>query len=96
VDEASLAPIEESLFDESTRLLDQILQDNRQNPSLQALRQQALREDSELTLEDDLLLYSGRLLVPLVLLRTELIREAYNQVSTAHLGRDKTYQLLRP
>ena len=96
MDKASLALIEESLFSESTELLDRVLQDNRQAPSLQALRRQALREDSELTLEDGLLLYSGRLVVSLVTLRIELIREAHDQVSIVHPGRDKTYKLLRP
>jgi hypothetical protein len=96
VAEVSLAPIEEPLFDESIGLLNRILQDNRQNPSLQALCKQALGENSKLTLEDGLLLYSGRLVVSSALLHTELIREAHNQVSTAHPGRDKTYQLLRP
>ncbi len=71
----SLALIEEPLFNESTRLLDRILQDNRQAPSLQALCQQAQREDSEykLTLEDGLLLYNRRLVVSSAILWTELI-----------------------
>ena len=65
----SLALIEEPSFDESTRLLDRILEDNRQAPSLQALCRQAQRgEDSELTLEDRLLLYSRRLIVSSVTL----------------------------
>jgi hypothetical protein len=43
------------------------------------------------------LLYNGRLVVPQSgHIQTELIQEAHNQVSTAHPGRDKTYQLLRP
>jgi len=93
----SLALIEEPSFDESTGLLDRILEDNRQAPSLQALCRQAQREeDSELTLEDRLLLYSGRLIVLSATLWTELIREAHAQVSTTYPSRDKTYQLLRP
>src|SRR6266536_5014627 len=93
----SLALIEEPSFDESTGLLDRILEENRQAPSLQALRQQAQREeDSELNLEDGLLLYSRRLIVSSATLRTELIQEAHAQVSTAYPGHDKTYQLLRP
>src|ERR1700678_2690416 len=48
-------------------------------------------------MEDSLLLYTGRLVVPWVNnLPIDLIKEAYNQVSTAHPGRDKTYRLLRP
>ena len=48
-------------------------------------------------MEEGLLLYQERLIVPDVdNLRTELIREAHCQVSTAHPGRDKTYRLLAP
>jgi hypothetical protein len=50
-----------------------------------------------LELEDGLLLYNGRLVVPQIShLQTKLIQEAHSQVSTAHPGRDKTYKLLRP
>ena len=35
-------------------------------------------------------------MVPGTGLRTAVIREAYDQVSTAHPGREKTYKLLRP
>jgi transposase InsO family protein len=99
LDDASLAPIEEgSQIDESTELTDYILQSNLNAPSLEAVRQQArTTQDSKFLLEDGLLLYAGRLVVPDVNnLRTRLIQEAHNQVSTAHPGRDKTYQLLRP
>ena len=67
-DEFLLAPIKESLFDESIGLLDWVLQNNWQALSLEALCKQALREDSEITLEDRLLLYSGHLVVPSVML----------------------------
>jgi hypothetical protein len=63
LDEIALAPIEDAQFDEPVGLLDRVLQDNRQTPSLQALREQALREESEFTIEDGLLLYGGRLIV---------------------------------
>jgi hypothetical protein len=101
VSEVSLAPLEEPEFDESLGLMDKILRANRESGSLQALRAQAQAqaeaEDGELTMEEGLLLYSGRLIVPDVEnLRTELIREAHDQISTAHPGRDKTYRLLRP
>jgi hypothetical protein len=96
--EPILAPIEEDTFDEPITLVDRILQQNREAESLQALRAAAKAgRDKELTLEDGLLLYSGRLVVPANSdLRTELIKEAHDQVSTAHPGRDKTYRLLRP
>jgi transposase InsO family protein len=91
-------PIEQPEFDEPLEPIDRILRLNREAPSLQALRVQAEREeeDQDITLEDGLLLYCGRLIVPdLRNVRTELIREAHDQVSTAHPGRDKTYTLLR-
>jgi hypothetical protein len=92
-----LSPIlEEDVFDEPVALLDRILRENRESPSLQALRIQA-QDDTDFELEDGLLLYNGRLVVPQSgHIQTELIQEAHNQVSTAHPGRDKTYQLLRP
>ena len=69
-----LASIEEPFWDEPIELVDRILRQNREAPLLQALREQALREDSELTIEDGLLLNSRRLVVPDTdHLRTELI-----------------------
>ena len=42
-------------------------------------------------LEDGLLLYNERLVIPETdHLRTDLIKEAHEQVSTAHPGQDKT------
>src|SRR3981081_4703073 len=93
-----LLPVEEEdPFDESESLVDQILAANKDSESLSALRTQAeSATPGEYTLEDGLLLFTGRLVVPATLnnLRTELIREAHDQISTAHPGRDKTYQLL--
>jgi hypothetical protein len=69
------------------KLLNQVLWANREAESLKALRQQAQQEEgSEFTLKDSLLLYSSRLVIPETDLRTALIREAHDQVSTAHLG----------
>jgi Integrase zinc binding domain len=63
--------------------------------SLEALRAQARAGDTDLKLEDGLLLYWDRLIVPNTNhLRTDLIREAHEQVSTAHPGRNKTIRLL--
>jgi hypothetical protein len=54
------------------------------------------KQDSGFTLKKDLLLYEGYLVVPdKNNLRTRLIKEAYNQVSTAYLEKDKTHRLLR-
>jgi hypothetical protein len=96
--DVELSPIlEEHTFDESVALLNRILWENRESSSLQALRLQAQGGDPDFGLEDGLLLYNGRLVVPQSgHIQTELIQEAHNQVSTAHPGRDKTYQLLRP
>ena len=86
---------------ESESVTDRILAANKESPSLEALRAEARRADprnpTDFTLEDNLLLYQERLVVPEDQnLRTDLIREAHTQVSTAHPGQDKTYQLLRP
>jgi hypothetical protein len=46
-------------------------------------------------MKDDVLFYNNRLIVPDVNnLRTKLITEVYNQISTAHSGRNKTLTLL--
>jgi transposase InsO family protein len=98
ITEIDLLPIEGDTFEEPIGLVDRILRANRDSESLGALRAQALSADpGEFTLEDELLLYAGRLVVPKVdNLPTALIKEAHDQVSTAHPGRDKTYHLLRP
>jgi hypothetical protein len=62
--DVELSPIqEEEGFDESVGLLDQILRENREAPSLQALRIQAQDGDPDFELEDGLLLYNSRLVV---------------------------------
>ena len=82
-------------IDKPLGLINKILQANRTAESLQALWAQAEEGDPELTLEDGLLLYNERLVVPETdHLCTDLIKEAHEQVSTAHPGWDKTYQLL--
>ena len=92
-----LEPIAEAPFEEPVLLLDRLLNANKTCASLHALRAEAEAKEGDLALEDGLLLYNGRLVVPdTANLRTELIKEAHNQVSTAHPGRDKTYRLLRP
>ena len=86
-----LEPIAEAPFEEPVLLLDRLLNANKTCASLNALRPEAEAKEGDLALEDGLLLYNGRLVVPdTANLRTELIKEAHNQVSTAHPGRDKT------
>jgi hypothetical protein len=54
------------------------------------------KQDSGFTLRKELLFYEERLVVPNKNnLRTSLIKEVYNQVSTVYLERNKTYRLLR-
>src|SRR6266536_2677299 len=96
---AVLAPMEaattKSFLDTAT-VVDRVLRANRDEPSLEALRVQATKSDPYLTLYTGILLYQGKVVVPDVdYLRTHLIREVHDQISTAHPGRDKTYQLLR-
>ena len=95
VKEVDLALIEKLLIDKPLGLINRILQANRMAESLQALQAQAEEGDPELTLEDGLFLYNERLVVPETdHLCTDLIKEAHEQVSTAHLRQNKTYQLL--
>ena len=82
-------------IDKPLDLINRILQANRMAESLQALWAQAEEGDPELTLEDDLFLYNKWLVIPETdHLCTDLIKKAHEQVSTAHSGQDKTYQLL--
>lgn len=91
-----LEPIEEGQLEESLGLIDRILPHNREASSLQALRTEGRRGNGDLTLEDGLLLYDSRLGVPDAdNVHTELIKEAHDQVFTAHPGRDKTYHIRR-
>ncbi len=87
--------IEAEELHEPIGLIDQIITANRTATSLNALRAQAEAGDGDLKLEDGLLLYQDRLVVPDTdQLRTNLIKEAHEQVSTAHPGRTKTIRLL--
>jgi hypothetical protein len=94
----SLSPLQDdnNNLNETNDLVERILRDNCEVPSLQALRKQAKRDDTDFTMEDGLLFYYGRLVVPGGQLYTDLIRKAYDQVSTVYPGKDKTYKLLRP
>jgi predicted aspartyl protease len=75
-------------------LVERLLAANRTSESLQALRTQAA-QGGDFSLADGLLLYQGRLVVPTdEQLITDLIREAHDQISSAHPGRDKTIGIL--
>ena len=81
---------------ESLDLVDRLLTANRTAESLETLRNRARNsERDDLVLEDGLLLFQGRLMVPDIdHLRTDLIREAHEQLSTVHPGSRKTTRLL--
>jgi transposase InsO family protein len=73
-----------------------VLQANRKHKSLQALRQQAIYNDIPFELREGLFLYSDRVIVSdTANLRTLLIREVHDSVTTAHPGVKKTLSLLK-
>jgi hypothetical protein len=92
-----LAPIEDA---ESLRMeayiVDRILTANRSDtPEMSRLRQEAT-DSTDWKLENGLVQYKNRLYVPENdNLRTYIIREAHDQVSTAHPGQSKTIKILR-
>jgi hypothetical protein len=95
---AELAPVEasEPLAREANDIVDRILTANRSNsPQMAELRLQ-VADSADWKLENGLLQYKNRLYVPETdNLRTYIIQEAHNQVSTAHPGQNKTIKMLR-
>ena len=83
---------------EPALLVNRLLTANRTAGSLQALRKQAERGERDFTLADGLLLRNGRLVIPTEgtdeALIADLIREAHDQISSAHPGRSKTARIL--
>ena len=83
-------------LDTSFPLAERLRGFNKHYLSLAGLRKLAATRTSGYTLEDGLLLYQGRLVVPDVdNIRTDLVREAHAQPSAAHPGTKKTYELLK-
>jgi transposase InsO family protein len=79
---------------ESTLLVDRILSANRTAGSLQALREEA-KHKGDFLMSNGLLLYQDKLVVPSEsTLIADLIREAHDQISSAHPGQSKTVRLL--
>jgi hypothetical protein len=76
-------------------LVAHVLQANYDSKSLQPLRHRASSDQAEFSIQNGLLLYKDRLIVPdTANLHTLLIREVYNSVTTAHPGIRKTTLLL--
>ena len=76
-------------------LIDSLLTANRTASSLTDLRKKADNPQSNFDIRNGLLLYQDRLVVPdHENLRTEIIREAHAQKSTAHPGQGKTRKIL--
>jgi len=87
-----IAPIE--VLD-SLALIDNILRQNKNSATLDDSRKAAERGDQAWTLNNGLLLYDSRLIVPNVdNLRTQLIQEIHDQVSSAHPGKSKTISVI--
>jgi hypothetical protein len=88
----------DEIIHESTLLVDRLLTANRTASSLQALRKQAERGEEGFSLADGLPLYNRRLVVLTDwtddALIADLIREAHNQISSAHPGQAKTTRIL--
>lgn len=85
-----VAPINPSLG-----IIDRVLQANRDHESLESRRQQAQAGHENRTMDNDLLLFDGRLVVPNDTdLRARLLDEIHRQPSTAHPGIAKTRKLV--
>ncbi len=83
---------------EPALLVNCLLTTNRIAGSLQALRKQAKRGEGGFTLANGLLIKNGQLVIPTdntnKALIIDLIREAHNQISSAHPRRSKTTRIL--
>jgi len=85
-----------SALNEEIHIVDQLLQANRTTPELESYRERAKKGDADWTLNNDLLFYKTRLVVPEDdELKVRLVDEAHKQPSTAHPGRNKTRKILK-
>ena len=85
-------------MDDPHAIVDQVIKANRDDPSIQGLRDKALvdTQGSWKLNDQGLLLYQSRLVVPAVqFLRTHLIRAVHAAQITAHPGKRKTAKLLK-
>jgi len=91
-----LASVDINKFDKSHTIINCIIYTNKTVHFLNTLRATAAAGSETYILKDDLLFYRNTFIVfNTNYLYTNLIREAYNQISTVYPGRDKTYQFLR-
>ena len=80
---------------EPNQLVERILAANRTAESLAALRKQAADQPGDFQLDNRLLLYQERLVVPTQdTLVANLIQEAHDQISSAHPSKAKTARIL--
>jgi hypothetical protein len=96
--EASIAAVIPVAPEPDIPVIDRILALNRMAPSLDPLRGQANKENSPYKLEDGILTYEGRLVMPVreeETLVTELFCEIYKQASVAHPGEKKIIALVK-
>jgi transposase InsO family protein len=81
---------------DNLHIVDKLLQANRTNPELEPYREKARGPDKDWAMQDGLLLYNSRLVVPNDdELKVKLTDEAHKQASTAHPGRLKTTKVLK-
>jgi len=80
-------------MDRDLQFMDKLLWENR---GLESYREKAKSENEDWAIEDGLILYKGRLLVPENDdLKVRLVDEAHKQPSTAHPGKAKTMDLIK-
>jgi len=80
----------------SIELVDQLLQVNWENNELELSRDKAKSRDQDYFIQDGLLLFCHRLVIPDKndLFHTKLIQKVHSQVVSAHPGKSKTITLL--
>jgi transposase InsO family protein len=87
-----------AVIDSELQITDRVLQANRNSLTLEEYRKRAEEVDNtDWSIEHGLLLFKDRIFVPDEGdLRARLLDEVHRQKSTAHPGRDKTKELIRP
>jgi len=95
INKITLVPIDTNEFDKSNTITDCIIYINKTVHFLNILRTTAVTKSKTYILKDNLLLYWGTFIIPNInYLYINLIWKTYNQISTTHFNRNKTYQFL--